>query len=361
MMDKRVTYDNAAGAMERYLGSKVPGLQYVVIDKERTLFEYAGGWADIQNRQPMTPDTTLMAYSMTKIFTAVAILQLVEQAKLALDDLFDLYVPDTPYRGRGITIRQLLDHTAGLPNPVPLRWVHLVDEAESFDEDAALAQVLRANSQLKFEPGQKFAYSNIGYWLAGKIVERATGQSYSDYARMNILTRLNPSEPELDFIIRDPSRHAKGYLAKYSAMNLLKGFVTDRKFWGGYEGNWLQLKAHYLNGPAFGGLVGSARSFGHFLQDQLRDQSVLFNAHTKRLLETRQTDQAGRPIPMTLGWHIGNADGACHLFKEGGGGGFHSEMRLYPARAIASVVMANDTEFRSTKFLNRWDRMFLES
>ena len=109
----------------------------------------------------MTLDTTLMAYSMTKTFTAVAVLQLVEKGKLELDGVTDLYLPDTPYDGRHITIRQLLDHTSGIPNPTPLRWAHLTEESASFDEDAALNQVLRDNPKPAFEPGHKFAYSNI--------------------------------------------------------------------------------------------------------------------------------------------------------------------------------------------------------
>ena len=142
-------------------------------------------------------------------------------------------------------------------------------------------------------------------------------------------------------------------------MNLLKGFVTDRKFWGKYEGDWLQLKSHYLNGPAFGGLVGSARGFARFLQDQLECRSALFSAETKHLMETPQTNSAGQPIPMTLGWHVGTANGEIYLFKEGGGGGFHSEMRIYPTKAVSSVVMVNGTEFNSRRFLNRMDRMSL--
>lgn len=358
-MDKPVTKDDVTDVLDRYAGSQVPGLQYIVVDTDGTLFEYAGGLGDIQNQEAMTLDTTLMAYSMTKTFTAVAILQLVEQGRLRLDDEIDRYLPDIPYGSHHITIRQLLDHTSGLPNPIPLRWAHLVEEHASFDEDAALAQVLHDNPKLAFEPGQKFAYSNIGYWLLGKIVEQVTGQSYPDYVRANVLLPLGLSAREMNFVIPDPARHANGYLAKYSLMNLMKGFVTDSKFWGGYEGNWLRLKSHHLNGPAFGGLVGTARAFARFLQDQLRTESVLFGRETKRLLETQQTDGTGKPIPMTLGWHFGETQGAVYFFKEGGGGGFHSEMRLYPTKRIASVVMVNSTEFDSTKFLNRVDNAFL--
>ena len=106
---------------------------------------------------------------------------------------------------------------------------------------------------------------------------------------------------------------------------------------------------------------GTARGFSRFLQDQLQTESVLFGLATKRLLETRQTDGAGRSIPMTLGWHVGETHGVAYFFKEGGGGGFHSEMRIYPSRGIATVVLANSTEFGSTRFLNRVDRTFVES
>lgn len=355
-MPRTVQFDNDL----RSARSQVPGLQYIVIDDTGTLFEYAGGWADIRHQQTMTLDTTLMAYSMTKTFTAVAILQLVEQGTLGLDDEIDRYLPDIPYAGARIAIRQLLCHTAGIPNPIPLRWVHLAEEDASFDEDAALTQVLRDNPKLAFAPGQKFAYSNIGYWLLGKIIERVTDRSYPDYVRANILLPLGLTAPELDFVISDPVRHANGYLAKYSLTNLFKGFVTDRKFWGDYEGNWLRLKSHHLNGAAFGGLVGTARGFGRFLRDRLRTESVLLSAATKRLLETQQTDSVGEPIPMTLGWHVGRTSGTSYFFKEGGGGGFHSEMRVYPLQRIASVVMVNGTDFNSSKFLNRTDKAFLE-
>ncbi len=355
-MGRPATERDVKGVLDSYAGKRVPGLQYIVTGASGLIFEYAGGFADIQNAMAMTPDVTMMAYSMTKTFTAIAVLQLVERGQLALEGKLDSYV-ETPYRGKGITIRQLLNHTSGIPNPIPLRWVHLAGEASLFDEGAALAGILRKNPKLASAPGRRFAYSNIGYWLLGKIAERASGQAYVDYMRNYVLEPLWLRPEEMDFAIHDGSRHAKGYLAKYSLMNLAKGLVTDRKFWGGYEGKWLCLKSHYLNGPAFGGLVGTARGFAVFLQNQLRKDFVLLGPEARRLLETQQTDGAGRPIPMTLGWHCGKVRGKAYLFKEGGGGGFHSEMRLYPAQGIASVAMANDTGFNSTGFLNRMDAM----
>lgn len=352
------TQEQAESYLRTVAGSQVPGLQYLVVTAEDVRFEYAGGWADIAQQRPMTAETTMMGFSMTKTLTAAAVLQLVERGIIGLDDELDRYVGASPYAGQGITIRQLIAHTAGVPNPIPLRWVHLLEEEASFNESDALDRVLADNPTPDSRPGEKYAYSNIGYWLLGRVIEVATGQPYADYVRSNILVPLRV-DGQMAIGIPDVTQHASGYLARYSFTNLLKGLMTDAKFWGEYEGDWLRIKHHHLDGPSFGGLVSNARGFGAFLQDQLAEESVLFGAETKALFESVQVNANGEPLPMTLGWHVGNVDGEPYLFKEGGGGGFHAEMRIYPERGIGTVVMVSNTDFDSTGFLNRVDQPFL--
>jgi CubicO group peptidase (beta-lactamase class C family) len=103
----------------------------------------------------MKPNTTMMAYSMTKTITAVAVLQLAEAHGIRLEDAIDRYVPVSPY-GSSVTISQLLSHTAGVPNPIPLRWVHPADSHEKFDEAEALSAVLQKYPRLLFRPGTRF-------------------------------------------------------------------------------------------------------------------------------------------------------------------------------------------------------------
>ena len=208
MTENAITRSDSKQILAHQAGSRVPGIQYMVVNADRVLFEYVGGWANVQNRREMTPQTTLMAYSMTKTFTAVAILQLVEQGKLGLNDEIDLYL-QSPYGGHHISIRQLLDHTSGIPNPIPLRWVHLATEHLSFDEDAALAHVLRDNSKLRNEPGQKFSYSNIGYWLLGKIVVNVMACQWWDIARMASLRRGSVEAIGADALRQNPRQSAK--------------------------------------------------------------------------------------------------------------------------------------------------------
>ena len=158
--------------------SKTPGIQYLALKSAETLFEYAGGWANIRRRVPMDSTTTMMAYSMSKTITAAAVLQLVEARQVGLDDPVDRYVDFSPY-GSTITVRELLSHTSGIPNPIPLRWVHLAARHDTFDEAVALLAVLRKHPHLASQPGTKYAYSNIGLSQA----QRVTSARHSEAPR----------------------------------------------------------------------------------------------------------------------------------------------------------------------------------
>jgi CubicO group peptidase (beta-lactamase class C family) len=345
--------------LERSLqANQFPGIQYVVVDSGSTLYEFTGGQADIGHNIPMRAATTMMAYSMTKTFTAAAVLQLAEHGKLSLDDSVVTHFPSTPY-GPSMRIRHLVSQTSGIPDPIPLRWVHLASRHAEFNEDAALAGVLKENPKPVFPPGSKYAYSNISYWILGRIIEKASGQPYAAYMKEHIFQPLGVDSSEADFVIPGNAPHAKGYLRKYSFMNLFKGFIIADEFIGDYEGNWLHINDHHLNGPGFGGLVATAKSVARFLQDQLKERSVLFATATHDLFFARQSTNAGEPIAMTLGWHIGDAEGKRYYYKEGGGGGYHAEMRVYPDRRLATVIMVNETSSDCTGVQTELDGEFL--
>jgi D-alanyl-D-alanine carboxypeptidase len=289
-------------------GARTPGIQYLALDSTRILFEFDGGWADLGHRVPMDTATTMMAYSMSKTITAAAVLQLVAAHKLGLDDPLARYADSLPYAAP-MTLRQLLSHTSGIPNPIPLRWVHLARTHDTFDEHAALVAAVREHPRLAFPPGSKYGYSNIGYWLLGSVVERASGEPFPAYVAAHILRSLGVAPQELGYNIPDLIHHATGYLEKYSLMNLAKRWVIAPEFIGDYEGPWLRIEPHYPNGAAFGGMVGTARGVGTFLQDQLRGRSRLFDDTTRRLFYAVQATAAGKAVPMTLGWHVAQLDG----------------------------------------------------
>jgi CubicO group peptidase (beta-lactamase class C family) len=134
--------------------------------------------------------------------------------------------------------------------------------------------------------------------------------------------------------------------------------LIDRALIGTYDGHWLRIEPHYVNGPAFGGLIGTARGFGVFLRDQLRAEPILLREEIRNLFFSQQSTANGLPIPMTLGWHIGTFGKTDFYFKEGGGGGFRSMMRVYRSSAIATVIMANATGFDANSTLSTVDSFF---
>lgn len=334
-----------------------PGVQYVVVNKDAIVFSHGSGLADIKNKTPLSPRHTMAAFSMTKTITAIAVLQLVERGKIKLNNQASQYI-EHPYDSK-ITIRQLLSHTSGIPDPIPLKWVHLASKHKEFDEKKALSQVLSGNTESDALPGEKYGYSNIGYWLLGEVIEKASGENYSDYVNKNIFKPLNLKLDEIGFKINDVDNHAKGYLKKYSFMNLFKSFMIDNYVWGLYEGPWLHINNVYLNGPALGGAIGSAAAFSRILQDLLNDNSVLLGGKTKQQLYSQQKIKSGDNIDMTLGWHIGELDGDNYYYKEGGGAGFHCEMRIYPTHQLATVIMVNRTSLNTRKQLNKLDSNFI--
>ena len=344
--------------LEELTPERGPGFQYVVVDNGSTIFEYSTGFSDIKSRKPLALGQTLAAFSMTKTLTAIAIVRLVEQNKINLDDrVIDSF--KHPY-DPGITIRHLLAHTSGIPNPIPLKWVHLMSDHAVYDEAVALAAVLEKSNKSKSMPGTKYGYSNIGYWLLGKTIESVSGIPYIQFMHNNIFAPLRLTPADIGFVISGDGNHAKGYLKKWSFMDIAGRFLIDEAVYGNREGAWIHIEDLYPNGPSFGGAIGTARSFSVILQDLLSEHSKLLGRSAKNLLFSQQTITSGKTIEMTLGWHIRQVDGMTYYYKEGGGAGFCCEMRMYPDIGIASVLMANRTSFNFKKNLSRLDLLFIK-
>lgn len=331
-----------------------PGIQFVRVDPQGIRQQYCGGVTDVAAKTPVQDGSLFSTYSLTKTFTAAGVFRLIDQGKLSLDEPLSKSVPESPY-GSEVRIRHLLAQTSGIPNPIPLRWVHLAKDHGRFDEDAALRHILGQHPDLSFRPGERYAYSNISYWLLGRVIERISGKGYVDFMASEIFQTLG-AQAELRFAPAPDRPRVKGYIPRWSWTHLLKSFVSDPVYWGEHEDGWLHIHDHFLNGPAFGGLLASAVGIGRFLTDQLAGQSPLFSGPTRDLFMQRQSDPRGKTLPMSLGWHVAELDGETYLYKEGGGLGFHAEMRLYPVRQIGSVLLVNNGTFNTRKTLSRLDR-----
>ncbi len=208
----------------------VPGAALALVHDGRLVFARGYGYADIHNREPATAEHLFRIASISKPVTAIAILQLVEQGKLSLDDrVFDILTGYEPHledgqepdpRLRDVTIRQLLQHTGG--------W----DRDKSFDpmfEAVRFAEELRIPAPagpddvircmlgrpLDFDPGERYAYSNFGYCLLGRVIERATGEQYEGLVQTRVLQPLGITDMRIG--ATRPDGRAAGEVRYYEA------------------------------------------------------------------------------------------------------------------------------------------------
>jgi CubicO group peptidase (beta-lactamase class C family) len=334
---------------------KTPSVQYLFFDQDSILTSFQSGYSKVAAQQEVDEKTTYSAFSVTKTFTALAILQLQEKGVLNIEDSVSKYLKDQPY-GSDITIKQLMTHSAGIPNPLPLSWVHLQSEADSFDRNEFFEPIFVEHYEVKSEPNEKFAYSNLGYVLLGQIIEEVSSKTYEEYVSELIISRLSIPTSELSFSIENNENHATGYHKRFSFSNLILGFMMDKsKFYGPVEGKWNSFNNLYLNGAPHGGLIGTPQAFVTYLQALMNDDSGLISEDSKTLLFKENETNNGKKTGMALGWFVGELEGQKYLAHAGGGGGYYCEIRIYPDINRGSVIFFNRSGMTDERILDEFD------
>lgn len=324
---------------------QVPGLAVAVVNHDRTLFAGGFGLADLAGGLSATADTSYLWFSMTKIVTATAALRLADEGRLDLSAPAGEYVIDLRAPGRTQpTVRQLLTHTAGLNNPLPIRWVHPAD-TDPPDPRALLHRLMARGRAYHYPVGGLARYSNLGYLAAGQIIASAAGLPFEDYVRTSVLHPLGMEKT--GFRHAPGTASATGYVRVPRIADPLLRRMLPPGIAGDRQGPYLALRPFEVDGPAYGGLIGDVQDAGRFLRMHLRDgeldgQRVLTAAGAR---EMRRVDLPGRPFDHGIGWFrrpTGDSEPWVEHF--GAGAGFWNVMRLYPDRGLGVVVMSNGTK-----------------
>ena len=337
--------------LEQLTARDVPGISAAAFkDGGIEAFESAGR-ADLAREKPATPETVYLWFSMTKIVTATAVMQLADRRILTLDDPVERFLPEFPKPRSGwpeVQVRHLLSHSSGLANPVPVRWVHLASEPGRDPRQFAL-ELLRKHHRLRFPAGSKAAYSNLGYIALGEVISAASGKSYEDYVTAEILEPLAMAGTGFAYPVAADEDIAVGYQPRMSPMTPLFRLLLPRGLLGPSEGRFVALNRFCVDGPAYGGLLGPVTDAARFMAAHL-DGGEFEGVRllSSRSVEEMQTLQAsGRKIDVGFGWFRRGADRAAGEFWEhlGGGGGFWSMMRIYPGSGVGVVAMGNATSY----------------
>ena len=170
----------------------IPGLALAVLKEGKIVKAEGYGWADLEGKIPVKPNTVFQLQSITKSFTATGTMMLVEEGKIGLDHPIGSYLEGLPDDWGRITVRHLLTHTSGLKDFINEPTVDL-------RKDLTPQEVIRslAGLPLNFKPGEKYAYSNTGYHLLGMIMFRATGKSWGEVLQERIFAPRGMSETEI--------------------------------------------------------------------------------------------------------------------------------------------------------------------
>jgi CubicO group peptidase (beta-lactamase class C family) len=339
-----------AGFVEaRIRADRVPGLSVAVVTDDRVRWLRGFGMADLGSGTPAGPGTVYLWFSMTKIVTATAVMQLAEQGRLNLDAPVNEYFPGFAVvrQPTPVTVRHLLSHSSGLANPIPIRWVHPAD-APAPQHDVFVARLLARHRRLRFPPGEQARYSNLGYLVLGEVIAQLTGGSFEDYVRSRVLAPLHMRHT--GFTYHEVGEHpaAVGYqplpapLTPVLRAVLPTGIVGSR--YGRYVGYW----PFSVTGHAYGGLIGpiddvARLALAHLNHGTVHGVQILSPAATAAM---QHIVARGGPRDFGLGWYRTHTDnGPAYIEHLGGGSGFFTVLRLYPDRRLGIALMGNTTHY----------------
>ena len=336
-----------------------PGISLVVVKGDRIVYGKGFGWADKPKGIKATPKTIYHWWSIRKIATAVAILQLQEQGKLNVNDpvanYLDFFKPvkqETSHKE--VTIMHLLNHSSGIPDAgfKIMNWIHH-EGTPPLNQTEMIKEVFPDYSNLEFEPGSQASYTNIGYMVLGAIIEKVTGESYENYIRTNILYPLGMAGT--DFVYHDKmvTEEASGTHPLYDIYTPIFPFIKASSYIRETHHNQIWLERIYTDQTPPSGLIGSALDAALFVQAYLNkgmldSARILPEEYVHKMTHENYMKLADNPadyfVRHGIGWQIyKNNDAGLILEHTGGGIGFSTIMQIQPERDIGFILFANST------------------
>jgi D-alanyl-D-alanine carboxypeptidase len=294
------------------------GVSVAVFKGGDTLAWTGKGYGDLENRVPATPSTVYRIGSITKQFTAAAILQQVERGKISLDDDIAKFVPEYSSQGKRVTVRQLLNHTSGIRNINDLG--DAFSRALTLDLPQKDVLALVRDQPFDFEPGSRWRYNNTGYFLLGVILERVTGQPYADYIRQELARPAGLTATTQCGVWNLIPHRARGYDA----------VGTDF------------VNAQYMNMTTAFSSVGLCSTAGDLIawSRALQTGSVI-SRQSYRLMTTPVGAAARANPPYGFGVWVIEADNRRYITHHGQLAGFNARLSVVPSESLTIAVLTN--------------------
>jgi CubicO group peptidase (beta-lactamase class C family) len=317
-----------AAVRARMIEMHIPGTSLAVVRNGKIIKAAGYGLANVELNVSVTPDSIFQTGSLGKHLTATAVLLLVEEGKVGLDDSITKYFPEAQTAWQKITIRHLLTHTSGIPDvwgntEQDAHTKGIVDSRKDYDEEELTRIYL--GLKLEFQPGEKWSYCSTGYALLGFLIHRVTGMYYGDFLRQRVFSPLRMDATtiisEADIV---PNR-VSGYI-------LVKGELKNQE--------WI---APFLNTTAEGGLYSNVLDLARW-DAALYTEKILRRARLEEMWTPVKLN-SGEEYPYGLGWFLANVNGHRLLYHTGGNQGFFISMSRYVDDRLTIIVLNNMDEY----------------
>jgi CubicO group peptidase (beta-lactamase class C family) len=302
----------------------------VVLNKGKVVYENQIGYADFRSKEKISESSVFQLASVSKQFTAAAILLLYERGKLHLSDPVTKFFPDFPYAE--VTVKQLMNHTAGLPKYFWIAEHHW--KQEKAPDNAEMMELMAASKvQRFFPPGRNFDYSNTAYLVLASIVEEVANKSYGDFLTEHIFEPLGMED---------------SFVYRFGIDEIRDGQLTGYRLYRG----WRHLK---IGGTVNDAVVGDKNVYSTG-KDLVRwinglNEGRVLRKETLNLMYTKGETVYGRKVPYGLGFRIDTRD-EPRIYHYGKWNGFSTALTQYPEEELTVIVLEH-TSYPSMTHLNK--------
>jgi CubicO group peptidase (beta-lactamase class C family) len=294
----------------------IPGLSLLIAKDGKIVSAEGFGLANVELEVPAKPETVYQSGSVGKQFTATAVMMLVEQGKIALDDPLTKYFKDAPAAWNEVTVRELLSHTAGFG-----------DYPEKFDfrKDWTEGELLKLveSIPLAYPPGTKWAYSNLGFLTLGILIHRVTGEFYGDFLQDRIFRPLEMKSTRIISEADIVANRAAGY-------RLVKGELKNQE--------WVAPRINTTaDGSLYFTVLDLAKWDAALYTEKLLKKSSLDQMWTVARLKDGQLNKG----PYGFGWFIDDRHGHRCIHHDGAWQGFQTAIDRYVDDRLTVVALSN--------------------
>jgi len=308
------------------VAQRIPGMSLVVVRDGQVIYAKGYGYASLESARPVRPEDRFNIGSISKTFAASAVMLLVEEGRMSLDDTLDKYIDNTPPHWNGITVRHLLGHTSGLMRDPDQAFQAAMLANQVIGEDAALERYKAY--PLLWTPGAQHGYSNIGYAIVGILIGKVSGQHYFDFLRARVFSPLGMGSARQVAHQLPEAGFAKGY-------ELGGGKRVPAR---------LNEAQSVFFGMAAGGIQLSALDMAKW-DAALYGETVLKRSTLDLMWTNHSLVQPANDITPDiyygLGWQLRIQNGVRWVYHSGGMPGHVSDLMRYPEHKITVIVLAN--------------------